>query len=117
MDEAFVCECGNKKFWFFWDFVRCTNCWNEYKKDLIIYTKFWPWSKDKVVESKIAAVMTFGVIINVGDITGLVPLKEFKRQKVFINNFVVNDKLNVMFEEYKDGKILFCLPDITYKSK
>jgi hypothetical protein len=24
-------ECGNNKFWFFWNFVRCPKCLNEYK--------------------------------------------------------------------------------------
>ena len=69
-------------------------------------------SKDKVLESEIAAVMKFGVITNVGDITGLIPLKEFKKHRIFINNFVVKDKLKVMFDEYKDDKIVFKLPDL-----
>jgi len=68
-------------------------------------------SKDKVLESEIAAVMKFGVITNVGDITGLIPLKEFKKHRIFINNFVVKDKIKVMFDEYKDDKIVFKLPD------
>lgn len=66
-------------------------------------------SKDKILEAEIAAVMKFGVIVNIGDITGLVPLKEFKKQKIFINNFVVKDKLNVIFDEYKDNKLVFKL--------
>lgn len=74
-------------------------------------------SKDKVVESRIAAIMNFGAIIDINDIVGLVPLKEFKKQRIFINNYIVNDKLNVIFEEYKDGKLLFSLPEIKYKSK
>jgi len=32
MEESFVCECGNDKFWFYWETVRCTKCWNEYKQ-------------------------------------------------------------------------------------
>jgi len=32
MEENFKCECGNEKFWFFWNFVRCTKCFNEYKR-------------------------------------------------------------------------------------
>ena len=68
-------------------------------------------SKDKILESEIAAVMKFGVIVNVGDITGLVPLKEFKKHRVFINNFVVKDKMKVMFDEFRDEKIVFKLPE------
>jgi len=33
MDEGFVCECGNDQFWFFWNYVRCPKCANEYKKE------------------------------------------------------------------------------------
>ena len=32
MEERFECECGNNLFWFFWDRVRCTGCYNEYKQ-------------------------------------------------------------------------------------
>jgi len=67
-------------------------------------------SKDKVLESEIAAIMKFGVIVNVDDVTGLVPIKEFKKHRIFVNNFVVKDKLNVIFDEYKDDKIVFHLP-------
>ncbi len=31
MNESFVCECGNEKFWYFWSYVRCSKCFNEYK--------------------------------------------------------------------------------------
>lgn len=30
--ENFICECGNENFWFFWSYVRCTKCFNEYKE-------------------------------------------------------------------------------------
>ena len=32
MDENLICECGNENFWFFWGYVRCTKCFNEYKR-------------------------------------------------------------------------------------
>ena len=67
-------------------------------------------SNEKVLESEIAAIMKFGIIVNVGDVTGLVPLKEFKKNRIFINNFIVKDKLKVMFDEYKDDKVVFKLP-------
>ena len=31
MKESWRCECGNDKFWFFGDFVRCPKCLNEMK--------------------------------------------------------------------------------------
>jgi len=71
--------------------------------------KFIYESKEKILESEIAAVMKFGIIVNVGDITGLIPLSDFKRHKIFINNFVVKDKINVTFKEFKDDKIVFNL--------
>ena len=32
MDKNFICECGNEEFWFFWGYVRCIKCFNEYKR-------------------------------------------------------------------------------------
>jgi DNA-directed RNA polymerase subunit E'/Rpb7 len=75
--------------------------------------KFIFESKDKILESEIAAVMKFGIIINVGDITGLVPLKEFKKHRIFINNFVVKDKLKVIFDTFEKDKLVFRLPSDT----
>lgn len=72
--------------------------------------KFILDNTDKIVESEIVAIMKFGVIVEIGDITGLVPLKEFKKNRIFVNNFVVKDKLNVMFDEFKDDKLVFKLP-------
>ena len=31
MNESLICECGNQNFWYFWTYVRCTKCFNEYK--------------------------------------------------------------------------------------
>jgi len=67
-------------------------------------------SKDKILESSVAAVMNFGVIVNVGEINGLIPIKEFKRNKIMVNNFISGDKINVLFDEYKDERIVFRLP-------
>ena len=67
-------------------------------------------SKDKIVESSVAAVMNFGVIVNVGEINGLIPIREFKKNKIMANNFVSGDKINVMFDEYKDERLVFKLP-------
>ena len=35
MDESVKCECGNENFWYFWGYVRCPNCYNEYKQTII----------------------------------------------------------------------------------
>lgn len=47
MDESFVCECGNDKFWFYWKSVRCTKCWNEYKR---IYDEFHVTGNERIPE-------------------------------------------------------------------
>jgi len=69
-------------------------------------------NKDKILESKVAAVMNFGIIVNVEEFSGLVPSKEFKKNKIMINNFSINDTLNVIFDEFKDNKLFFKLPPV-----
>ena len=55
--------------------------------------------------------MKFGLIVNVNDVSGLVTIKELKKHTVFINNFIIKDKLKVIFGEFKDDRIIFFLPD------
>lgn len=72
--------------------------------------KFILETQNKVVESTVAAIMNFGIIVNVDELTGLIPIKEFKRKKIMANNFVSGDKINIMFSEFKDDKLVFRLP-------
>lgn len=65
--------------------------------------------KDSSVESEIVAIMNFGVIVSVGDITGLVPSKEFRRNRLQTSDYNVKDKLTVKFDEFRDEKIVFRL--------
>ena len=67
-------------------------------------------SQDKIIESSVAAIMNFGIIVNAGDINGLIPLKEFKKYKIMSNNYIVGEKINVIFDEFKDDKLVFKLP-------
>jgi len=32
MDESIECECGETRFWWFGDFLRCPKCHNEFKQ-------------------------------------------------------------------------------------
>jgi ribosomal protein S1 len=67
-------------------------------------------SKNKVLESSVAAVMGFGVIVSVGDnLNGLIPISDFKKNKIMANNFINGDKIYVIFDQYKDDKIVFRL--------
>lgn len=65
---------------------------------------------NKTIEAEIAAIMNFGIIVNIEEITGLIPIKEFKKNKIFVNNYVAGDKINVIFDEFKDDKLVFRLP-------
>ena len=68
-------------------------------------------SKDKIMEASVAAVMNFGVIVNIGDLTGLVPIKEFKKSKIMANNYVAGDIVKVMFDAFENEKLVFRLPE------
>lgn len=67
-------------------------------------------SQDKILEGTVAAVMNFGVIVNVDDLNGLIPIKEFKKNKIMTNNFIVGDIIEMMFDEFKEEKLVFKLP-------
>lgn len=64
---------------------------------------------DKIFEGEVAAVMNFGIIVNVGELSGLIPNKEFRRRKASIKNFIVGDKMSLTFAELKDEKLVFNL--------
>ena len=68
-------------------------------------------SKDRVLESTIVATLGFGIIVSFGnDITGLVPVREFKRNRITISKLTVGDKIRVLFDEYRDERLIFRLP-------
>ncbi len=70
-------------------------------------------SKDKEIESTVAAVMNFGIIVNVEDgLSGLITMSELKRNKIMVNNFVNGDKINVTFDYFKDEKLVFKISKI-----
>lgn len=72
--------------------------------------KFILNAKDNVLPGNIAAVMKFGAIVNVGEVTGLVPLKEFKRNNIQLDNYKVTDEIHITFSEFRDDKLIFSLP-------
>jgi predicted RNA-binding protein with RPS1 domain len=69
-------------------------------------------SKDKVLKAEIAAIMNFGVIINIGELSGVIPNKEFKLRKVSSRNLEVGDSLQVKFQSEKDDKLTFDLASV-----
>ena len=69
-------------------------------------------SKDKVVESSVAAIMNFGIIVTEKDgLSGLIPMSELKRNKIVANNFIVGDKINVIFDKLDNDKLVFRLTE------
>lgn len=64
-------------------------------------------NKGKTLEASIAAIMNFGVIVNIGDITGIVPSREFRIRKISTRNFVTGDPIKVKYLDLKDDKITF----------
>lgn len=71
--------------------------------------KFVLDSKDKELLANIAAIMNFGMIVSIEEITGLIPIKEFKKKNIMINNFMTGQTIKVFFDEFKDEKIIFKL--------
>jgi ribosomal protein S1 len=51
--------------------------------------------------------MNFGVIVNIGDITGIVPSREFRIRKISTRNFVTGDPIKVKYLDLKEDKITF----------
>jgi len=76
-------------------------------------------SKGITLKANIAAIMNFGVIVNIGDITGIIPSREFRLRKISTRNFVSGDEIKVKFLESKDDKITFELdsPIKKYENK
>lgn len=66
-------------------------------------------NKEKSLIAEVAAVMNFGVIVNIGDIAGVVPSKEFRIRRISTRNFVMKDPIKVKFQSVKDDKLTFVL--------
>jgi len=77
------------------------------KKDK--FTKFINENEGKILESEISAIMNFGIIVSTSDLSGLVPIKEFKKYNIKVNNYIIGDKIHVIFDKYQDDKLVFKL--------
>jgi len=74
------------------------------------FENFIKENKDKVLEGTIAAIMNFGIIVNTLGLSGLIPLINFKKNRISMKNFVVGDKLKIKILELKDeDKLIFNL--------
>lgn len=71
--------------------------------------KFIEINKEKEIIAKVAAIMNFGIIVNYGDISGLVTNNEFRKRKIPTNSFTNGSSIKVIFGEMKDDKIIFQL--------
>ena len=64
--------------------------------------------KDIPVEASVAAIMSFGIIVNVDDLSGVVPNKEFRKAHTSPKNFVEGDRMGLKLLEIRDGdKLVF----------
>jgi len=64
--------------------------------------------KDIPVGATVAAIMSFGIIVNIDDLSGIVPNKEFRKAHTSPKNFVEGDKMGLKLLEIRDGdKLVF----------
>ena len=70
--------------------------------------KFLEKYKEISIPATVAAVMTFGIIVNVEDLSGIVPNKEFRKVYSSPKNFIQGDAMNLKLLEIRDGdKLVF----------
>ena len=74
--------------------------------------KFIDENGDNIILGNVAAIMNFGIIVNAGELSGLVPSKDLKRAKISIKNYVNGDDIEVQFKELNDDKIVFKIPTV-----
>jgi hypothetical protein len=72
-----------------------------------IMDEFYERYKDKKITSTIKAIMGFGVICEVENITGLIPNKEFKNTGVRPRDLEEGSFMEVSIKEYNDNKFIF----------
>jgi len=70
--------------------------------------KFLEKYDNKPIEAEVAAIMSFGIIVNVGDLSGVVPNREFRKAHTSPKNFVTGDPMKLRLFEIKDvDKLVF----------
>ena len=67
--------------------------------------------KEHEMEALIVAVMNFGLIIKVGEYSGLIPTREFIKRKLQIKNYNIGERLKVKFFEANEDKLTFTIAD------
>lgn len=72
-------------------------------------TSFIAENENKILDGTVAAIMNFGVIVNVYNISGLVLNREFRKRKLETKNLNVGDTIVVKLYEFRDNKIVFSL--------
>lgn len=78
----------------------------EEKKEKIL--EFVKKYDEKPIEAEVAAIMNFGIIVNVEDLSGVVPNKEFRKAHTSPKNFITGDKMKLKLFEIKEGdKLIF----------
>lgn len=64
--------------------------------------------KDQPIIGEVAAIMNFGIIVNVDGLSGIIPNKEFRKFYTSPKNFIEGDKASLQLLEVKDlDKLVF----------
>ena len=70
--------------------------------------KFLEKYKDKSIPGEVAAIMSFGIIVNVDNLSGIIPNKEFRKAYSSPKNFIIGDKMLLkLLEIREDDKLVF----------
>ena len=70
--------------------------------------KFLEKYRDKSISGEVAAIMSFGIIVNAEDLSGIVPNKEFRKSHSSPKDLIIGDKIPLKLLEIRDGdKLVF----------
>jgi len=71
--------------------------------------KFIIENNEKCLEAKIVSVQNFGTIVSIDGQVGLIPIGQFKQNKMNMRNFLVHDTIPTYIDEVRDGKLVLKL--------
>lgn len=67
-------------------------------------------SKDKILTSRIQAITSFGIIVGVENVSGVIPIKNVPKK--LLSTYKQGDNLNVVLKECINDNLIFNLPKI-----
>jgi ribosomal protein S1 len=88
--------------------VKILNLSTEKKQIILCEAKEEKWVEDllgKETEGEVSGILSFGILVKIGELEGLIPQSENNLSK----NFKIGESVKVKVTEIKDGKILLSL--------